>query len=256
LSTAAWRARRFFHCAGVLRTGQSAAASVPFALRISQHSGGQGIMLVWGSKGVVADLGAQSTQACPTCERERPFKLALQYKLHHVWYLFKWVSNKQYMLLCDVCQRGAKLDAKQVEAKLQKNPIPFGSRFGWAFLVALIGIAIAFGAVEGEQRGARTAQYVDAPRAGDLYVVNVAKLLKSPETSVMYGVMRVKTARDGQIEFDMPATAYNKVTAATKDVQNGKMSAAGYFVAQTLTISSADLQSLKKDGSIHSIERR
>lgn len=212
-------------------------------------------MLIWGSKGVVADLGAQGTQACPTCERDRPFKLALQYKVHHIWYLFRWVSAKQYMLACDICHRGAKLDAKDVEAKLQKNPIPFGSRFGWVFLVGLIVVIVAFGAVEGQQRDTRMAQYLDAPQAGDLYVVNVAKLMKNPEKPVMYGVMRIKTVRNGQIEFDMPTTGYNKVTAATQDMQNGKMSTVGYFAAQTLTMSTSDAHSLRKDGTIHSVER-
>jgi hypothetical protein len=38
--------------------------------------------------------------------------------------LFKWLTQKQYMVVCDACHRGASVDAKEVEPKLAKNPIP------------------------------------------------------------------------------------------------------------------------------------
>ena len=75
-------------------------------------------MLVWGSKGEVADLGVQASQHCPTCAAERQFRLMLQYKVHHIWYVFKWVTGKEYSLVCEVCHRGEKLKTQEVEAKL------------------------------------------------------------------------------------------------------------------------------------------
>jgi hypothetical protein len=213
-------------------------------------------MLIWGSKGEVADLGVQDTRPCQTCERERPFKLALQYKVHHIWYLFKWVSQKQYMLVCDVCHRGAKLDAKEVEPKLAKHPIPFLSRYGWTLLVGLIVVVLAFSSFESRERASRTDELLSSPRPNDLYVVNVSGLLKNPESSFMYGVLRVKSVQGGQIEFDVPTVTYNKAAGATKDISNGKLSSPGYFTPQTLTIPVFEIQSLKKDGAIHSIERR
>lgn len=95
-------------------------------------------MIIWGSGGGSADLGVAEHRACPTCEKERPFKVLLQYKYAHLYYL-RWVTKKAYFLACDICHRGAPLDAKAVEAKLEKNPIPFMTRNGWTFLVAFIG---------------------------------------------------------------------------------------------------------------------
>lgn len=103
-------------------------------------------MIIWGSGGGSADLGHVETRQCPTCEKERPFKLFLQYRYAHLYYL-RWVTKKQYHLACDVCLRGWELDAKDVEAKLEKSPIPFMTRYGWTFLVgfaALIFILAAF----------------------------------------------------------------------------------------------------------------
>jgi len=212
-------------------------------------------MLIWGSKGEVAELGVQDTRACPTCEKERPFKLALQYKVHHIWYLFKWVTQKQYMLVCDVCHRGAVLPAKEVEPKLAKNPIPVLSRYGWVLLVALIASVGVFSSFEGQERDARIVQLLDAPRAQDLYVVNVASLLKNPESSVMYGVLRVKSVQGTDVEFEVPSVTYSKSKGATKDLRNGKLSDAGYFTPRTLTLTAAELKTLNTDGAIHSIER-
>jgi len=96
-------------------------------------------MIIWGSGGGGADLGQVEVRPCSTCEKERPFKLFLQYKYAHLYYL-RWVTEKKYHLACDVCHRGVELNAKEVEGKLGKNPIPFMTRFGWAFLVGFIAV--------------------------------------------------------------------------------------------------------------------
>jgi hypothetical protein len=103
-------------------------------------------MIIWGSGGGGADLGVAEHRECPTCEKERPFKVLLQYRYAHLYYL-RWVTQKAYYLACEVCQRGAKLDAKSVEAKLQKHPIPFMTRYGWTFLLAVPAMVFLLAAV-------------------------------------------------------------------------------------------------------------
>jgi len=65
----------------------------------------------------------------------------LQYKFAHVYWL-RWVTGKKYFHACDVCNRGYEVDKSAVEPHLTENPIPFMTRFGWAFLVG--GIALIF----------------------------------------------------------------------------------------------------------------
>jgi fimbrial chaperone protein len=98
-------------------------------------------VIIWGSGGGSADLGVAEHRACPTCEKERPFKVLLQYKYAHLYYL-RWVTKKAYFLACDVCHRGSPLDAKAVEAKLEKHPIPFMTRNGWTFLVGFLAVLL------------------------------------------------------------------------------------------------------------------
>lgn len=212
-------------------------------------------MLIWGSKGAVADLGVQAHHHCATCERERPFKLALQYKIHHLYYLFKWVSSKQYLLVCEVCQRGSQLVAKDVESKLTKNPIPVMHRFGWVLLVALIGLVIVVGKFADDERGQRVSTLAAAPAVGDLYVVNLNKLTN--ESGTTYGVMRVLRVADGQVEFQLPRMGYNKLKGATRDAGDAaKLSGPGYFEDKTIVLPQSVIQTWSSQGSIHDIERR
>jgi hypothetical protein len=103
-------------------------------------------MIIWGSGSGGADLGQVELRQCPTCDKERPFKLFLQYSYNHVYYL-RWVKERKYHLACDICRRGWELDPKETEAKLEKNPIPFMTRFGWTFLVGIISILLIAGSL-------------------------------------------------------------------------------------------------------------
>lgn len=212
-------------------------------------------MIVWGKKGHVADLGSQGSRHCPICEKERPFHLMLQYTVHHIWYVFKWVTGKQYGTVCEVCQRGDKLDAKAVESKLQKSPIPFGARWSWAFLVGMIAIAAVFGAIDDSSRSTDREKYLAAPRAGDRYVVNVASLLKAPSSKYMYGVLRVRAVNPDSIEFDAPTVFYSGASGPDKDLREGKLDQPGYFTTEPIVLSRDQIARIHQEHAIHSIQR-
>ncbi|MEZ6143302.1 MAG: hypothetical protein R3B84_22270 [Zavarzinella sp.] len=68
----------------------------------------------------------------------------LQYEYAHIWYVFAFVNKKRYFYVCEVCQRGVELDKKEIEAKLEKIPIPSMHRFGCLVLIAIIALIILF----------------------------------------------------------------------------------------------------------------
>ncbi len=105
-------------------------------------------MIIWGSGGDNKDLGVVEHRNCPTCAKVQPFKLFLQYRFSHVYYIFGWVTEKKYLLACDVCRQGWELQAKEVEASLKENPIPFMKRYGWAFLVGPIAFFLLVGLLQ------------------------------------------------------------------------------------------------------------
>jgi len=212
-------------------------------------------MIVWGKKGHVAGLGSQGSKYCPTCEKERPFHLALQYTVHHIWYVFRWVTGKQYGTVCEVCQRGEKLDAKAVESKLQTSPIPFSARWSWAFLAGMIAIAVLLGAMESSSRGKDREKYLAAPRAGDSYVMNAASLMKSPNSKYMYGVLRVRSVNADAIEFDAPTVFYSGTSGPEKDVKEGKLDQPGYFAETPIVLSRDQIARIDHEHAIYTIWR-
>lgn len=101
-------------------------------------------MFIWGSAGDVIRLGQEDPHNCPVCEKTRTFSLILSYQYQHAYYVFGFVSEKQYALVCDVCKQGTTVDASLIEPRLGGSPIPFMHRFG---CLVLVGIVVAIAAI-------------------------------------------------------------------------------------------------------------
>ena len=212
-------------------------------------------MLVWGSKVGITDLGPQGSKHCPTCEKERSFRLILRYKISHLWYVIKWVSEKRYGVACEVCNRGDDLVTQAVEAKLGKPEIPTTRSRAWIAVVAAIACLLVLGLWGRPERVERMNSLLASPQKSDLYVVNLSSLLKSPQSLGMYGILRVRSVAGERVDFDTPIVAYDKVTGANKDLRSGKLADPGYFSGDPLALSRGELADLKRHGALHSIER-
>lgn len=212
-------------------------------------------MFVWGSRGGVADLGPQESRHCPVCERERSFRLMLQYKVSHVWYVFKWVSDKQYAVVCDVCRRGEKLLTQAVEARLGKPRIPAEKSRAWIAVVVVLACMFGYAAVVGPRDVERYVAYLASPEKGDLYLANLASLQQRPQSLEMYGVLRVRSVSGDRVEFDTPAVAYEKMSRAQKDMRSGQLTDASYFTGAPLALSRSEVAALHKHGVVRSVER-
>jgi hypothetical protein len=94
-------------------------------------------MIIWGSGGNNVDLGLVEHGYCETCQGQRAFRTLLQYRYAHIYWIFSWITRKQYFLLCEICNRGWTLNAMDVEKRISYNPIPFIRQWGWTFLVGL-----------------------------------------------------------------------------------------------------------------------
>lgn len=212
-------------------------------------------MLVWGSRGGVVDLPQQQSRHCPVCERERSFRLRLQYKVSHLWYVFKWVSHKQYAMVCEICQRGEALATHAVESRLGKPRIPHSSSRAWMVAVAGIACMIVFGLIGGLRDGERYQAYLASPQKGDLYLANLSSLLQRPQSIEMYGVLRVRHVDGDRVEFDTPSVVYDRMSRAQADIRNGKLTDATYFEGAPLSLARSAVAVLKKHGVVRMVER-
>ena len=95
-------------------------------------------MIVWGSGGDTANLGAINHRHCETCEKQRPYSLFLQYRFWGLYWVFNFITQKKYWLLCEICTRGWELHSSEVEKHLAEPAIPFMRRYGLAMLVGSI----------------------------------------------------------------------------------------------------------------------
>ncbi|MFO1372626.1 MAG: hypothetical protein U1F42_09615 [Candidatus Competibacteraceae bacterium] len=213
------------------------------------------MFIIWGSGSDTKDLGVVETKHCDTCEKERPFKLILQYRYRHLYYLFSWISQKKYLLICDVCHHGCEVDSKKIEPKLKKNPIPFQRRYGWTFLVGLVAFFIAFGMYYHHTKETKNYSYISSPQVNDLYVTDLSRLLKYPERSPMYGVMRVKSVDDNRVALLISKIGYNKTTGPSKDINSGRAANNEYYDAAPVTLSAADLKNMHNNQTITDIRR-
>jgi len=99
-------------------------------------------MIIWGTGGQSVDLGKVEDRQCQTCGAVRPFKLFLQYRYFHLYYVFKAVTKKEYMMVCEVCRRGWQLEKAKIAQALGKEPIPFMTKYGLAVLGGIIVLVV------------------------------------------------------------------------------------------------------------------
>lgn len=104
-------------------------------------------MIVWGSGNDRVDLGTVEKRHCEVCERERPFSIILQYRYWGVYWVFNFVTAKQYLLACDVCGKGWELEAAKVESELDKVPVPFMRRYGLLSFAGVIVLILLIGSL-------------------------------------------------------------------------------------------------------------
>lgn len=91
------------------------------------------------------NLGFLDERLCETCAKTQPFGLTLTYKYFHLYWIFRWVTKRQYWLVCPVCEHGWELETKATEAALPKSSIPLWDRYGLVALGALVAVGIAVG---------------------------------------------------------------------------------------------------------------
>lgn len=104
-------------------------------------------MIIWGSRGETIDIGQDKEEHCSICVKKRPYHLYLTYRWEHLYWIFGFLTEVKYMLLCKICNRGWEIDKKEI-AKLHKNaPIPFWRRYGLLSLGIIIVLLIIWGSI-------------------------------------------------------------------------------------------------------------
>lgn len=157
---------------------------VPWQASTGKHT------LSWGACGKSVELGAVGTADCTTCGKERTFKDVLVYRCANIWYVFRWVTRRTYMTVCEVCGRGTEHDRKRYEAEHGKSAIPLFDRLGGWILLGVTALLIVSVMVVGTTSGKRENALLKQPRVGDLYLAKVDTFSEGFE-ALIYRLLRV-----------------------------------------------------------------
>jgi len=179
------------------------ATGFKFASFVSKalHNGGGTTMLVWGSGRKQVRLRAAGTKPCTNCGMERSFSVKLHYAYAHLYYLFSWITRREYLSVCDVCSRGHAMSRQDAEAGLTEDPIPFLERSGWKIGAGILAAMAALLTVM---------PFITAnaqrPHVGDVYEA----LLDPRDSDVKnrYGLVRVESISDQSITLVSSREAY------------------------------------------------
>lgn len=104
-------------------------------------------MLIWGRGSAGVRVAAAGNNDCPYCETEKPYSVYLNYRYAHLYYLFSWITQREYVRACDNCRRGKVLSRDEVKALAAVDPVPWLQRSGWMIGAGLIGACLLFAAV-------------------------------------------------------------------------------------------------------------
>ena len=55
----------------------------------------------WGSRVHRNTFGAVDEHYCEVCHQTRPFRKTVTYKTFHLWWIFRWVTQKSYQITPD-----------------------------------------------------------------------------------------------------------------------------------------------------------
>lgn len=104
-------------------------------------------MLIFGSGTDTINVRDEGKTTCPVCECKRRFSLVLNYGYGHIYYVFGFVSFRNYYITCNVCGRGEEINRTDIDPPLERDPIPFMRRHGLVLIPVIFCHIVALGAL-------------------------------------------------------------------------------------------------------------
>jgi len=210
----------------------------------------------WGSRVYRRLFGEPEVHHCDICREQRTFRNLVVYKVYHVWWLFRWVAEKNFARVCTVCGNGPRIDASEIAAKGGAPAIPFMDRMGWAVGLGGVAALVAMGGAASAMQSRSEAEWLSRPAVNDIYEVDLTKLMKNPEASAMFSALEVTRVSGGTVDVRVPKSYFNQSSGTSDAVRDGRARDPSFYVdGKVLSFPVAALQRLHDDGTILSVDR-
>ena len=211
--------------------------------------------LSWGTKDAIAELGPAGLRHCPVCEHEASFTRRVAYRIRHAYWLFRWTTGRTLFDSCDRCGAGQGVDPAEVAKADVRAAIPFWDRRGWTIGVGAIASLVGVGAIASAQDSRATDAYLAAPRVGDVYVADIARLMAKPDAPVMISAMRVTRVAVDSVELEPSTLYYRDSRGIDRDHSSGKTAQQGYYAKDRLVVRLDGLKKMRSDGIVSDVYR-
>jgi hypothetical protein len=212
-------------------------------------------MIIWGSGGAHAPIGAAGAAHCGNCNAVRSFNYGVDYRYAHIWYLFSWVTRRAYVRLCSVCESGTPVTRAEALASGGKEAIPFLRRWGWTIILAVVVAGVGLGIAGDADARKRVAEHVAHPHAGDIYLMDLANITDTFGGKHAYGLMKVVAVEADGVSAITSASAYERMSGARTDFNRHEYVASAYFdTDEKIELSSNQLSALRDAGAISDIQ--
>ncbi len=213
------------------------------------------MFISWGSHGALAQVGESEVMHCTGCGQDSYWSTMVSYTVRHVYWLFRWTSDRNYYRMCGNCLGTEHLDERQIPAPAVKAAIPFMDRRGWTIGAGIIASIFGLGSIAAAQDASENSAFVQAPRVGDIYEADIAQIVEKPEKPRMYSAMRVVDVRPEGVEVEIADLYYEDLRGVDRDLREGLAARPGYFRDDHIVFPAAALRQMQADGVIIDVER-
>ncbi|MGN6818420.1 MAG: hypothetical protein ACTHJR_07080 [Sphingomonas sp.] len=209
----------------------------------------------WGSRGALAEVGPGGLRHCTACGKDSWFTKMLAYRVRHVYWLFRWVTDRTPYMICGNCGAAHGAEEGDHNSPEATQAIPKFDRMGWLFGLGGIGALIATGSVAAAAGSAANRSEIAAPQVGDVYEVDLARISSKPEAPVMYSAMRVVKVSGAEVEVELAKGYYNDSRGVDRDMAAGRTSDEAYYATEHLAVPRKALAKMYEEGVLTDVRR-
>jgi hypothetical protein len=209
----------------------------------------------WGAHSELAQVGESEILHCSRCEADTNWSTMIAYTVRHVYWLFRWTTDRTLYRMCGNCLGTEYLEDSAVQPDAVKAAIPFMDRRGWTIGAGIIASIFGLGTIAAAADSSQNQAFLQAPRAGDVYEVDLARIFDKPERPVMYSAMRVVDVKADAVEVEVADLFYDDLRGVQRDVRERKAFYPGYYRPERLKIDKAALNRMQSEGVIIDVER-
>jgi hypothetical protein len=209
----------------------------------------------WGAHGALSQVGESEALHCSHCETETHWSTMVSYTVRHVYWLFRWTTDRTLYRMCGNCLGTEYLPDEAVGPQAVKAAIPFMDRRGWTIGAGIIASIFGLGSIAVAQDASDNHAFLQAPRSGDVYEVDLARMLAKPEAPVMYSAMRVVKVHPEAVEVELADLFYSDRRGVERDMRERKTRYPGYYRPERAVFARASLDRMHAEGVILDVER-